>query len=63
MNIRNSRGWGASLPPDGRDRRAVHERGPSFPADWIPDAAVDAPGKPGISPTWTGITKDAVGCS
>lgn len=32
-------------------------------ADWEPDAAADAPGKPGISPTWTSSAKDAVGCS
>jgi glucoamylase len=35
----------------------------AVPADREPDAAVDALGKPGISPTWTSSAKDAVGCS
>ncbi len=33
------------------------------PPDFEPDAAQDAPGKPGIPPTWTSSSKDAVGCS
>lgn len=35
----------------------------TFPADFEPDPVVDAPGKPGIPPTWTSSFKDAVGCS
>ena len=63
MNVRNSRGWALRyLPMAGAAVLSMSAR-PSFPADWEPDAAVDAPGKPGISPTWTGSTKDAVGCS
>jgi glucoamylase len=34
-----------------------------LPADWAPDLTFDAPGAPGIPPTWTSSDKDAVGCS
>ena len=30
---------------------------------WEPDPHFDAPGAPGIPPTWTSSSKDVVGCS
>jgi glucoamylase len=32
-------------------------------ADSAPPPEIDAPGKPGIAPTWTSSAKDFVGCS
>lgn len=61
MNVRNSRDLLTSVPPNGE--AAVLSMRPPFATDWEPNAAVDAPGKPGTSPAWTSSSKDAVGCS
>jgi hypothetical protein len=47
--------------PDGkRAVRYVSARW-SLPADSEPEPGIDAPGRPGIPPTWTSSSKDAVG--
>lgn len=53
----------SSLPPDGK--RAVESMRArwTLPADSVPEPAADATGKPGIPPTWTSSSKDAVGTS
>ena len=35
----------------------------SLPVDSEPEPGIDAPGRPGIPPTWTSSSKDAVGSS
>lgn len=52
-----------SFPPNGADAAKVTRPPTLLPADFEPDPAIDAPGKPGIAPTWTSSSKDAVGCS
>ena len=49
--------------PDGK--RAVRSMSArwSLPADSEPEPGIDAPGRPGIPPTWTSSSKDAVGSS
>lgn len=64
MDLRTLRNVNASsLPPDGK--RAVQSMSArsTLAADSVPELTMDAPGRPGIPPTWTSSSKDAVGSS
>ena len=53
----------STLPPDGKRAVQSMRARSTLPADGEPAPTVDAPGKPGIPPTWTSSSKDAVGSS
>ena len=52
-----------ALPADAKAAIPSTKTRPLLTEHWEPDTASDAPGPPGISPTWTSSAKDAVGCS
>ncbi|MBX9933562.1 MAG: glycosyl hydrolase [Methylobacterium sp.] len=59
-----SSGRGLSLPPaDAETAVQVMRARPRLADHLEPDARSDAPGAPGIPPTWTSSAKDVVGCS
>ena len=54
----------ATVPPtDGRSAIARLKSRQLLAEYWEADPASDAPGAPGIYPTWTSSAKDAIGCS
>ncbi|MFZ2160559.1 MAG: hypothetical protein WAV72_31180 [Bradyrhizobium sp.] len=53
----------SSLSTDGKGAVQPMSARSAFPADAEPNLTVDASGKPGIPPTWTSSSKDAVGGS